>query len=83
MLSVTRNKRGETTNINSGPPNAAPIVDQTYTYDPNVVGQVDTVNFFPGKYNAYTWTMGYDNAGELNAYTTNVRPNVRFICLGA
>ena len=20
--------------------------------------------------------MGYDNAGELNAYTTNVRPNV-------
>jgi YD repeat-containing protein len=37
-LSVVRNKRGEATDITSGAPNGAPIVQQHYVYDADVVG---------------------------------------------
>ena len=72
LLSVIRNKRGETTSVTSGP-SATPIVQQAYTLHPNIIGQVTGVNFFPGQSNAWNWTMGYDSLGELTSYTTTVR----------
>jgi YD repeat-containing protein len=71
-LNISRNKRGEITEIMSGP-TATPIMQQTYVYDPNVTEQVNAVNFFPGQQNSWNWTLGYTRVGELQSYSTTVR----------
>jgi YD repeat-containing protein len=77
VLSITRNKRGEVTAINSGPPNSATaVVQQNYVYASNVIGEVNQVNFFPNqpKQNQWQWQMSYNRLGALSTYSTNVRP---------
>jgi YD repeat-containing protein len=71
-LQVTRNKRGEITNIVSGP-SGNPINSQAYSYDWNNIGRVTWVNFFPNQANSWQWFFGYNSDGWLNCFSTNVR----------
>jgi len=74
-LVVTRNKRGETMAITSGPA-STPVVQQSYTYPPNDIGQVTSVTFFPNQPNTWQWLLSYNGIGELKTYSTNVRPTM-------
>ena len=72
---VTRNKRGEIIGITSGA-TASKIFVESYSYSPNQVGQMTSINFFPANKNTWQQSFGYDNAGFLTSYSTNVRPSM-------
>jgi YD repeat-containing protein len=71
---ITRNLRGEISHVTSGHNGSANVLDETINFDAAGTGRVNSVNWFPGQTNTWTWNMGYDSLFRLTSYSTNVRP---------
>ena len=75
--SITRNKRGEVTNLTVTNPNLhypySPIWQEDLSYDANqsVVGEASQEEFLKGKQNQWQWQLGYDYMGRVTTWTTN------------
>jgi YD repeat-containing protein len=71
---ISRNLRGEVTHVTSGHTSTANVLDEALNQDSNGSGQINSVNWFPGKTNSWTWSYGYDALHRMTSYTTDVRP---------